>query len=109
MYFTKEPPALEGETGNDETTDNTCDKNNQDKVEVPVVKVHFAENDTLCTKGVVNTNVKYESVSTGKSPELKQTVTQTASIHIVSRPGIISIPPYDVFQPFLSSKRQWSS
>ena len=34
---------------------------------------------------------------------------QTASIHIVSRPGMISIPPYVVFQPFLSPKRQWSA
>ena len=61
---------MEGETGKDETTDNTCDKKDQDKVEVHVVKVNSAENDTVCTKGVVNTNVKYESVSTGKSPEL---------------------------------------
>ena len=70
LYFTKEPPASEGETGKDETTDNTCDKKDQDKVEVHVVKVNSAENDTVCTKGVVNRNVKYESVSTGKSPEL---------------------------------------
>ena len=70
VYFTKEPLALEGETCKDETTDNTCDKKDQDKVEVHVVKVNSAENDTVCTKGVVNTNVKYESVSKGKSPEL---------------------------------------
>ena len=67
VYFTKEPPALEGETGKDETTDNS-DKKDQHKAEV--VKVNSAENDTISTKGVVNTNVKYESVSTGNSPEL---------------------------------------
>ena len=59
VYFTKEPTALEGETGKDETTNNTCDKKDQDRVEVHVVKVNSAENDTVSTKGVVNTNVKY--------------------------------------------------
>ena len=32
-------------------------------------------------------------------------VFQTASIHIVTRPGIISIQPYNLFQLFLSLKR----
>ena len=67
MYFTKKPPDLEGETGKGETTDNN-DKKDQDKIEV--VKVNSAENDTVSTKGVVNANVKYENVRTGKSPEL---------------------------------------
>ena len=57
----------EGETGKGETTENS-DKNDQDKVEV--VKVNSAENDTVSRKGAVNTNVKYESVSTRKSPKL---------------------------------------
>ena len=61
---------MEGETGKDETTDNTCDKKDQDKVEVHVVKVNSAENDTVSINCGVNTNVKYESISTGKSPEL---------------------------------------
>ena len=47
---------MEGEIGKDETTDNS-DKKDQDKAEV--VKVNFAENDTVSTKGVVNTNAKY--------------------------------------------------
>ena len=67
MYFTKEPPDLEGETGKDETTDNS-DKKDQDKAKV--VKVNFSENETVSKKGVVNTNVKYENVSTGKCPKL---------------------------------------
>ena len=68
VYFTKEPPDLEGETGKGETTDNS-DKKDQDKAELGLVKVNSAEKDTVSTKGVVNTNVKYENVSTG-SPEL---------------------------------------
>ena len=67
MYFTKETPDLEGVTVKDETTDNS-DKSDQDKAEV--LKVNSAENDTVSTKGVVNTKVKYENVSTRKSPEL---------------------------------------
>ena len=33
MYFTKEPPDLDGENGKDETTDNS-DKRDEDKAEV---------------------------------------------------------------------------
>ena len=58
---------MEGETGKVETTDNS-EKKDQDKAEV--VKVNSAENDTVITKGFVNTNIKYGNVSTGKSPEL---------------------------------------
>ena len=32
VYFTKEPPALEGETGKYERTDSTCDKKTRTKL-----------------------------------------------------------------------------
>ena len=52
VYFTKELPDLEAETGKGETTDNS-DKKYQDKAEI--VKINSAENHTVSTKGVVNT------------------------------------------------------